>query len=74
LESGRHRSRFSTFWIKNLLIPYPIRGNTRKPTGKRLLGTLGAGKTSRMRVMFFTWITLITAGIVFYAVIGVSHH
>jgi hypothetical protein len=29
---------------------------------------------SRMRVMFFTWITLIAAGLVFYTVIGLGHH
>jgi hypothetical protein len=27
-----------------------------------------------MRVMFVTWLTLIATGIVFYAVIGLSHH
>ncbi len=28
----------------------------------------------RMRVMFVTWLTLIAAGLVFYSVIGLSHH
>ena len=28
----------------------------------------------RMRVMFFTWLTLIGAGLVFYTFIGLSHH
>jgi len=27
-----------------------------------------------MRVMFWTWITLIAAGLVFYSVIGLTHH
>jgi hypothetical protein len=27
-----------------------------------------------MKVMFWTWITLITAGLVFYSVIGLGHH
>jgi hypothetical protein len=27
-----------------------------------------------MRVMFWTWIVLITAGIVFYSVIGLTHN
>jgi hypothetical protein len=28
----------------------------------------------RMRVMFVTWLTLIAAGLVFYSVIGLTHH
>jgi hypothetical protein len=28
----------------------------------------------RMRVMFVTWLTLIAAGLVFYTVIGLTHH
>jgi hypothetical protein len=28
----------------------------------------------RMRVMFFTWLTLIATGIVFYTVIGLAHN
>jgi hypothetical protein len=28
----------------------------------------------RMRVMFVTWLTLIAAGLIFYSVIGLSHH
>jgi hypothetical protein len=28
----------------------------------------------RMRAMLVTWLTLIAAGIVFYSVIGLSHH
>jgi len=27
-----------------------------------------------MRVLFWTWIVLITAGLVFYSVVGLSHH
>jgi hypothetical protein len=27
-----------------------------------------------MRVIFWTWITLIAAGLVFYTVIGLTHH
>jgi hypothetical protein len=27
-----------------------------------------------MKVMFWTWILLITAGLVFYTVIGLGHH
>jgi hypothetical protein len=33
----------------------------------------GEGK-GRMRVMFFTWLTLIAAGVVLYAVIGLTNH
>jgi hypothetical protein len=29
---------------------------------------------SGMRVMFWTWIVLIAAGIVFYSIIGLTHH
>jgi hypothetical protein len=28
----------------------------------------------RMRVMFVTWLTVIAAGLVFYSVIGLTHH
>jgi hypothetical protein len=28
----------------------------------------------RMKVMFVTWLTLIAAGLVFYSVIGLTHH
>jgi hypothetical protein len=28
----------------------------------------------RMRVMIITWLTLIAAGLVFYSVIGLTHH
>jgi hypothetical protein len=53
--------------------------------GKTAFGRLGterAGRTPRheregllgMRVMFWTWITLIAAGLVFYSVIGLTHH
>ena len=28
----------------------------------------------RMRVMFFTWLPLIATGLVFYTVIGLTHH
>jgi hypothetical protein len=27
-----------------------------------------------LRVMFFTWLTLIAAGLVVYSVIGLTHH
>jgi len=27
-----------------------------------------------MRVLFVTWLTLIAAGLVFYSVIGLTHH
>jgi len=27
-----------------------------------------------MRVVFWTWITLIAAGLVFYTVVGLTHH
>jgi hypothetical protein len=32
------------------------------------------GKASGVRLMFALWVTLIAAGIVFYSVIGLSHH
>jgi len=33
------------------------------------------GRThAAMRVMFWTWISLITAGLILYSVIGLSHH
>jgi hypothetical protein len=36
---------------------------------------LGSGEgLPGMRVMFWTWITLLVAGIVFYSVIGLTHH
>jgi hypothetical protein len=60
------------------LISYLIRGNARKPMGKRASTAVrqaASGKDSpAMRVMFFTWLTLIAAGLVFYTVIGLSHH
>jgi hypothetical protein len=28
----------------------------------------------RMKVMFVTWLTLIAAGLIFYSVIGLTHH
>jgi len=28
----------------------------------------------RMRAMFFTWMTLIALGLVFYSVVGLAHH
>ena len=43
--------------------------------GKRVVRDATSGKDSpAMRVMFFTWLTLIAAGLVFYTVIGLSHH
>jgi hypothetical protein len=33
-----------------------------------------AGRTFRMRVMFFTWLVLIATGLVFYTVIGLAHN
>jgi hypothetical protein len=49
---------------------------------RRGLGRRREGRTYRlkseglvgMRVMFWTWITLIGAGLVFYSVIGLTHH
>jgi hypothetical protein len=45
---------------------------------KRAFGRLERRRAGRnpppMRVMFFTWLTLIAAGLVFYTVIGLSHH
>lgn len=46
------------------------------------LGTRQAGRTPRnegkglpgMRVMFWTWMTLIATGLVFYSVIGLTHN
>ena len=36
---------------------------------------IASGKDSlRMRVMFFTWLTLIATGLVFYSVIGLAHN
>jgi hypothetical protein len=35
----------------------------------------GCGKEwGRMRVMFFTWLVLIAAGLAFYSVIGLTHN
>ena len=34
----------------------------------------GPGMTARMRVMFLTWLILIATGLVFYTVIGLTHH
>jgi hypothetical protein len=31
------------------------------------------GYEPRMRLMFFTWVVLITAGIVFFSVVGLTH-
>jgi hypothetical protein len=74
-KEPRHRSSFSTFWIKNLLIPYLIGGNTSKPMGKREKDSpIPRGRTPCMRVVFFTWLTLIAAGIVFFTIIGLGHH
>jgi hypothetical protein len=38
------------------------------------LGKRQRGRKSRMRVMFFTWLLLITTGLVFYSVIGLAHN
>jgi hypothetical protein len=41
----------------------------------RRLGKAQPGSThAAMRVLFWTWIVLITAGLVFYSVVGLSHH
>jgi hypothetical protein len=41
----------------------------------RRLGKAQPGRThAAMRVLFWTWIVLITAGLVFYSVVGLSHH
>jgi hypothetical protein len=46
--------------------------------GKRVFRRLERRRAGRtpppMRVMFFTWLTLIATGLVFYTVIGLSHH
>ena len=61
-----------------MLYSLPDRGKCQQADGKDLVGEVrdrASGKDSpAMRVMFFTWLTLITAGIVFYSVIGLSHH
>jgi hypothetical protein len=55
------------------------------PVGKgteRRLDRHAAGRTqpretegiAHMRVMFWTWIVLIGAGLIFYSVVGLSHH
>lgn len=85
VDKRRHRSRFSIFRIKNLLIPYLLGGNASKSMRKEGfygLGTRRAGRTpphereglAGMRVLFWTWITLITAGLIFYSVVGLTHH
>jgi hypothetical protein len=46
VDKRRHRSRFSTFWIKNLLIPYVIREIPLQPMEKTDcpgIGLLDAG-------------------------------
>jgi hypothetical protein len=56
-----------------------------KPVDKRVLAGLVSRRQGRtpphdqegvhgMRVMFWTWIVLITAGIVFYSIIGLTHN
>ena len=40
--------------------------------GEGLLRT--TGNFLAMRVLFWTWIVLITAGLAFYSVIGLTHH
>jgi hypothetical protein len=35
VDKGGNVAEFSTFWIKNLLIPYLSRGNTTNPMEKR---------------------------------------
>jgi hypothetical protein len=41
-------------------------------------GGLATGQAGRiapaMRGMFITWVTLIAAGLVFYSVVGLTHH
>ena len=88
MTSGGHGSRFSTFWIKNILILYLIGGNAKKPVEKGGfgdpdgLGKRQAGRTPgdegkgfpSMRVVFWTWMTLIATGLVFYTVIGLTHN
>jgi len=78
LTSGGHGSRFPTFWIKKGLYSLPDWGKCQKADGKAGLQAVRdatSGKDSpAMRVMFFTWLTLIAAGLVFYTVIGLSHH
>jgi hypothetical protein len=46
-------------------------------SGSRTAGLAGFSRGKylpAMRVMFWTWITLIAAGLVFYSVIGLGHH
>jgi hypothetical protein len=43
-KEPRHRSRFLTFGIKNLLIPHPIGGNTTRSVGKGLWGGYRRGE------------------------------
>ena len=48
---------------------------SRLERGVEAVREAGRGKDSpAMRIMFFTWLTLIAAGLVFYTVIGLSHH
>jgi hypothetical protein len=49
--------------------------------GTLRLGPLPPGRTDPiqrkedlMRVMFVTWLTLIAAGVIFFAVVGLTHH
>jgi hypothetical protein len=57
----------------------PASGRRRRPSRERqaekadYAPRLREGE-GRMRVMFVTWLTLIAAGLVFYAVIGLTHH
>jgi len=78
LTSGGHGSRFPTFWIKKGLYSLPDWGKCQKADwkgGVEAVREAGRGKDSpAMRIMFFTWLTLIAAGLVFYTVIGLSHH
>jgi hypothetical protein len=48
----------------------------RKPVGKPASAGLPRLKRKDfpMRLLFWTWISLIAAGIVFYSVIGLTHH
>jgi hypothetical protein len=75
---------FLIFWIENLLISYPV-GGKQGDGGRRGRAGLEKGRAGRspcgdqegvpgMRVMFWTWIVLITTGLVFYSIIGLAHN
>jgi hypothetical protein len=62
-------SRWETACIRRRSRPY----RERQPETADYAPRLREGE-GRMRVMFVTWLTVIAAGLVFYAVIGLTHH